>query len=81
MGARSTPARKTRRNRAFVVPEMDAGPVVAQEAIEVRDNDTARNIGRPRAGDRARIYPRALKLLAEGRISPANPGGIVPNDQ
>jgi phosphoribosylglycinamide formyltransferase-1 len=65
----------------FVVPEMDSGPIVAQEAIEVRAGDTEKSLEERVLVVEHRIYPRALKLLAEGRISPAHPGNVVPSSQ
>ena len=65
----------------FVVPEMDSGPIVAQEALEVRPNDTEDSLARRVLVIEHRIYPRALKLLAEGRITPDNPGNIVPSSE
>jgi phosphoribosylglycinamide formyltransferase-1 len=58
----------------FVVPEMDSGPIVAQEAIEVRPGDTEDSLAQRVLVVEHRIYPRALKLLAEGRVTPTNPG-------
>ena len=37
----------------FVVPEMDSGPIIAQGAVTVRDDDTRGNAGRPRDRGRA----------------------------
>jgi phosphoribosylglycinamide formyltransferase 1 len=56
----------------FVVPEMDSGPIVAQGAVAVRPDDSeAALAGRVLAVEH-RIYPLALKLLAEGRIRVEN---------
>ena len=54
----------------FVVPEMDSGPVVAQEAVEVRADDTEASLAARVLQAEHRIYPLALKLLAEGRAAP-----------
>jgi phosphoribosylglycinamide formyltransferase-1 len=52
----------------FVVPEMDSGPIVAQGAVAVReDDDEARLAARVLAVEH-RIYPLALNLLASGRV-------------
>jgi phosphoribosylglycinamide formyltransferase-1 len=61
----------------FVAPELDSVPIVAQEAVEVLDGDTEDSLARRVLAVEHRIYPRALKLLAEGRITPANPGNAV----
>lgn len=53
----------------FVVPEMDSGPIVAQEAVEVRGDDTEASLAARVLQAEHRIYPLALKLLAEGRAT------------
>lgn len=58
----------------FVAPEVDSGPIVSQEAIEVRRGDTEDSLAERVLVVEHRIYPRALGLLAAGRISLANPG-------
>jgi phosphoribosylglycinamide formyltransferase-1 len=52
----------------FVVPEADAGPIVAQAAVPVRDDDTAETLAARVLKAEHRIYPLALRLVAEGRI-------------
>jgi phosphoribosylglycinamide formyltransferase-1 len=52
----------------FVVPEMDSGPILAQAAIPVRENDTPETLAARVLELEHRIYPAALKLLAEGRV-------------
>jgi phosphoribosylglycinamide formyltransferase-1 len=56
----------------FVVPEMDSGPVVVQGAISVRADDTEATLAARVLKTEHRIYPLALKLLAEGRIRVEN---------
>jgi len=51
----------------FVVPELDAGPIVAQEWIAVREGDTEEALAKRVLEVEHRIYPRALRALAEGR--------------
>jgi phosphoribosylglycinamide formyltransferase-1 len=53
----------------FVVPEMDAGPIVAQAAVPVRDGDTEATLAARVLAVEHQIYPYALKLVAEGRIT------------
>ena len=51
----------------FVIPEIDAGPIVMQGAV--RFAPTTRRRRWPRAADdRTPIYPEALKRLAAGKI-------------
>jgi phosphoribosylglycinamide formyltransferase-1 len=52
----------------FVVPEMDAGPIIAQGAVAVQQNDTEETLSRRVLAVEHRIYPLALKLVAEGRV-------------
>jgi len=52
----------------FVVPEMDSGPVIAQGAVSVKAADTEETLAMRVLEVEHRIYPLALKLLAEGRI-------------
>jgi phosphoribosylglycinamide formyltransferase-1 len=52
----------------FVVPEMDAGPVVAQGALAVREDDTAETLAARVLAIEHKIYPAALRLVAEGRV-------------
>jgi phosphoribosylglycinamide formyltransferase-1 len=56
----------------FVVPEMDSGPVLVQGAISVRADDTEAALAARVLKIEHRIYPLALKLLAEGRIRVEN---------
>jgi phosphoribosylglycinamide formyltransferase-1 len=52
----------------FVVPEMDSGPIVAQGAVAVGEDDTEETLAARVLKVEHRIYPLALKLLAEGRL-------------
>jgi phosphoribosylglycinamide formyltransferase 1 len=53
----------------FVVPEMDSGPIVAQESVPVLDRDTEETLARRVLEVEHRIYPQALRLVAEGRAT------------
>lgn len=61
----------------FVVPEMDAGPIVAQQAVPVLAGDTEESLAARVLAAEHRLYPRALRLVAEGRfnvtVEPAGP--------
>ncbi len=50
----------------FVVPELDAGPIVVQVAVPVLDGDTPEALGARVLAQEHRIYPLALKLVASG---------------
>jgi phosphoribosylglycinamide formyltransferase 1 len=52
----------------LVTPAMDEGPIVAQAAVPVRDGDTAETLAARVLQVEHRIYPLALRLVAEGRV-------------
>ena len=53
----------------FVVPEMDEGPIIAQAAVPVLDDDDSGALGARVLAQEHVIYPRALALLASGRLT------------
>jgi phosphoribosylglycinamide formyltransferase-1 len=53
----------------FVVAEMDAGPIIAQGAVAVQNDDTEATLAARVLAVEHRIYPLALKLVAEDRVS------------
>ena len=53
----------------FVVPEMDSGPIIVQSAVPVRDDDTPDTLAARVLVAEHRIYPLALRWLAENRLS------------
>jgi phosphoribosylglycinamide formyltransferase-1 len=52
----------------FVIPETDAGPILMQGAVAVRDDDTPDTLAARILQIELRIYPDALRLVASGRI-------------
>jgi phosphoribosylglycinamide formyltransferase-1 len=52
----------------FVIPETDAGPILMQGAVAVRDDDTPDTLAERILGLEHRIYPEALRLVAGGSI-------------
>jgi phosphoribosylglycinamide formyltransferase-1 len=50
----------------FVIPETDAGPIVMQGALGVRDDDTPQTLAARILEIEHRIYPDALRLVASG---------------
>jgi phosphoribosylglycinamide formyltransferase 1 len=52
----------------FVEPELDSGPIIAQAAIELRDDDTPETLGARVLSEEHRLYPAALALVAAGRV-------------
>ena len=57
----------------IVTPECDAGPIVLQKAVEVKQNDTPETLQR-RIMEEAewKILPEAVKLFCDGRITVEN---------
>jgi len=52
----------------FVAPEMDEGPIVAQAAVPVRDDDTPETLAARVLAQEHVIYPMALRLVASGAV-------------
>jgi phosphoribosylglycinamide formyltransferase-1 len=52
----------------FVEPELDSGPIIAQSAVEVRDDDTPETLGARVLIQEHALYPAALALVAAGRV-------------
>jgi phosphoribosylglycinamide formyltransferase-1 len=56
----------------YVVPEMDAGPIIMQGAVPVLSGDTEATLAARVLDVEHRIYPQALRLVAEGRVTIEN---------
>lgn len=52
----------------FVVPEMDAGPIILQAAVPVEDPDDAESLGARVLEQEHAIYPKALALVAGEKV-------------
>ena len=52
----------------FVVPEMDSGPIITKAAVPVLPGDTEATLAARVLEVEHRIYPEALRLVAEGRV-------------
>jgi len=52
----------------FVVPELDSGPIISQAAVPVYPDDTAATLQARVLAEEHKLYPVALKLVAEGRV-------------
>ena len=52
----------------LVDEELDHGPIILQESVPVRDDDTAETLSARILDVEHRIYPEAVRLLAEGRV-------------
>ena len=56
----------------FVVPELDAGPVIAQASVPVHPDDTPQMLADRVLAVELKLYPEALKLLASGKVALKN---------
>jgi phosphoribosylglycinamide formyltransferase-1 len=50
----------------FVVPELDAGPIVAQAAVPVVPGDTADRLAARVLAQEHALYPEALRMICAG---------------
>ncbi len=53
----------------LVTPELDAGPIVAQAAVEVRDDDTPESLAARILEVEHRLYPEAIRQVLAGHWS------------
>jgi len=56
----------------YVVPEVDAGPVILQGRLAIRRDDTAASIQQRIHGIEHQLYPLAVKWITENRLSVSN---------
>ncbi len=56
----------------FVVPELDAGPVIARATVPVRPDDTPQMLADRVLEVELKLYPEALKLLAADKVALKN---------
>ena len=52
----------------FVVPELDAGPVIAQASVPVYPADSPQILADRVLDAEHKLYPEALRLLADGKV-------------
>jgi folate-dependent phosphoribosylglycinamide formyltransferase PurN len=57
----------------FVVPDMDSGPIIAQAEVPVLAGDTAETLAARVLAIEHRIYPEALRRVAEGIATASAP--------
>lgn len=53
----------------LVTPDLDDGPILAQAAVPVLDDDGEDSLAARVLEQEHRVYPLALRLLAEGRVT------------
>ena len=52
----------------FVTPELDRGPIIAQAAVQVDDDDTPDTLAAKVLRQEQQIFPYAVRLFCEGRL-------------
>ncbi|MEM0496548.1 MAG: phosphoribosylglycinamide formyltransferase [Candidatus Nitrosocaldus sp.] len=52
----------------FIDEGVDTGPIILQEAVEVKDSDDVESLANRILEKEHEIYPRAVRLFAEGRL-------------
>lgn len=52
----------------FVDENLDSGPIIIQESVEVKDNDTEETLAERIHEKEHIIYPKAIKLFIEGKL-------------
>jgi len=52
----------------YVTPELDSGPVIAQAAVPVHGGDSVDTLAARVLEAEHRLYPMALKMIAQGRV-------------
>ena len=52
----------------FVDENLDAGPIVLQSAVAIRDDDTVESLSERILGEEHRIYTEAVRVVLEGRF-------------
>ncbi|MGQ0849225.1 MAG: phosphoribosylglycinamide formyltransferase [Actinomycetota bacterium] len=60
----------------FVDVEVDHGPIIAQRAVPVLDNDTVESLHARIQWEEHDLYPRVVRALVEGRLNIEN-GAVV----
>ena len=52
----------------YVIPELDAGPIIAQSEVPVLPGDTTETLAMRVLEAEHKTYPRAVKWIAEGKV-------------
>ncbi len=65
----------------FVRPEVDSGPIIAQAAVPVHPQDTLDSLAARVLAAEHRLYPMAVRLIAEGRVRVEGERAVVAGAQ
>jgi phosphoribosylglycinamide formyltransferase-1 len=63
----------------YVTPALDDGPIVAQGAVPVLVGDSEEDLAARVLAVEHRLYPQALKIIAEGQTPGADPSAVLVN--
>jgi phosphoribosylglycinamide formyltransferase-1 len=61
----------------FVIPALDAGPIIAQAAVPVLQDDTEETLTARILRQEHRLYPMVVRWFGEGRVAAGGTGGKV----
>ncbi|TYB32889.1 MAG: phosphoribosylglycinamide formyltransferase [Flexistipes sinusarabici] len=56
----------------FVDKELDHGPIILQKAVEIKGNDTVKDVSERILIEEHKIYPEAVRLFVENRLTVNN---------
>jgi phosphoribosylglycinamide formyltransferase-1 len=48
----------------YVVPEMDAGPIIMQAIVPIQQNETVESLRKKIQAEEHKMYPQALEIIA-----------------
>lgn len=63
----------------FVRPCVDEGPIIAQAAVPVLENDDIKTLSARILALEHRLYPRVIRLIAEGRVKVVDGRAVINN--
>jgi len=63
----------------FVRPAMDDGPIIVQAAVPIHADDTPDDLAKRVLAEEHKIYPLAVRLIADGRIRVAGDRVAIEN--
>jgi phosphoribosylglycinamide formyltransferase-1 len=52
----------------FVVPEVDAGPIILQKAVDVKEDDNEESLSERILQEEHRLLPKAIQLFVSGKL-------------
>lgn len=64
----------------YVRKEMDTGPIVVQAAVPIHSDDTAASLAARILVQEHKIYPHAVRLIAEGKVTISNERALIANN-